>query len=258
MTDEVILERADGIAVVTLNRPDSLNALSRSVMRALDRVLDQLAADRTLRAVVVTGQGRAFSAGGDLLEFNGLLQRDPRELIETLAFNQRVFAKLESLPVPVVGAVNGTGVAGGLELLLCCDVLVASEDAKLGEGHAKYGVVPAGGATVRLFRKLPVNRAMQLFFSASLYSARELSAWGLINELVPAEQLLARAKDIASQFSRQSPEVLAKVKRLARGYFDAGGCDGFQAELDAFAEHIGGKDLAEGLAAFRDKRRPQY
>src|SRR6516162_6295702 len=194
MTDEVILERADGIAVVTLNRPDSLNALSRSVMRALDRVLDQLAADRTLRAVVVTGQGRAFSAGGDLLEFNGLLQRDPRELIETLAFNQRVFAKLESLPVLVVGAVNGTAVAGGLELLLCCDVLVASEDAKLGDGHAKYGVVPAGGATVRLFRKLPVNRAMQLFFSASLYSARELSAWGLINELVPAEQLLARAK----------------------------------------------------------------
>ena len=258
MTDEVILERADGIAVVTLNRPDSLNALSRSVMRALDRVLDQHAADRTLRAVVVTGQGRAFSAGGDLLEFNGLLQRDPRELIETLAFNQRVFAKLESLPVPVVGAVNGTAVAGGLELLLCCDVLVASEDAKLGDGHAKYGVVPAGGATVRLFRKLPVNRAMQLFFSASLYSARELSAWGLINELVPAEQLLARAKDIASQFSRQSPEVLAKVKRLARGYFDAGGYDGFQAELDAFAEHIGGKDLAEGLAAFRDKRRPQY
>ena len=219
MTDEVTLERADDIAVVTLNRPDALNALSTSVMHALDSVLDQLAADRTLRAVVVTAQGRAFSAGGDLLEFNNQLQSDPRKLIETLAYNQRVFARLEALPVPVIGAVNGTAVAGGLELLLCCDVLVASEDAKLGDGHAKYGVAPAGGATVRLFRKIPVNRAMQLFFSASLFSARELSEWGLINEVVPAPQLLARAKDIALQFSRQSPEVLAQIKGLARTLF---------------------------------------
>ena len=163
MTDDVILECADGIAVITLNRPNALNALSTSVMHALDGVLDQLTADRALRSVIVTAQGRAFSAGGDLLEFNNQLQSDPRKLIETLAYNQRVFARLEALTVPVIGAVNGTAVAGGLELLLCCDVLVASEDAKLGDGHAKYGVVPAGGATVRLFRKIPVNRAMQLF-----------------------------------------------------------------------------------------------
>jgi len=255
MTDDVILERAGGIAVITLNRPNALNALSTSVMHALDSVLDQIEADRALRAVIVTAQGRAFSAGGDLLEFNSQLQSDPRKLIETLAYNQRVFAKLEALPVPVIGAVNGTAVAGGLELLLCCDVLIASEDAKFGDGHAKYGVVPAGGATVRLFRKIPVNRAMQLFFSASLFSARE---WGLINEVVPAPQLLARAKDIALQFSRQSPEVLAQIKDLARAYFNAHGYDGYRAEIDAFTKHIGGKDLAEGLAAFRDKRQPQY
>jgi enoyl-CoA hydratase/carnithine racemase len=246
------------MAVITLNRPNALNALSKNVMHALDSVLDELAGDRTLRAVVVTGQDRAFSAGGDLLEFHDQLRSDPRELIETLAFNQRVFAKLEALPVPVIGAVNGTAVAGGLELLLCCDVLVASESAKLGDGHAKYAVVPAGGATVRLFRKIPVNRAMQLFFSASLFSAHELSDWGLINEVVPAPQLLTRAKEIASQFSQQSPEVLAHIKSLARAYFNATGYDGFQAELEAFAKHIGGRDLAEGFAAFRDKRQPQY
>ena len=246
------------MAVITLNRPDALNALSKSVMHALEGVLDLIAADRTLRAVIVTGHGRAFSAGGDLLEFFEQVQSNPRQLIETLAFNQRVFAKLESLPVPVIGAVNGTAVAGGLELLLCCDVLVASENVKMGDGHAKYGVVPAGGATVRLLRKLPVNRAMQLFFSASLFSARELCGWGLINEVVPAEQLHTRAKEIAAQFSRQSPEVLAQIKGLARAYFNATSYDGFQAELEAFARHTGGKDLAEGLAAFRDKRQPQY
>jgi enoyl-CoA hydratase/carnithine racemase len=201
MTDEVILEHADGTAIVVLNRPNALNALSASVMRALDGVLDRIAADASVRAVVVAAQGRAFSAGGDLLEFECLLRSDPQKLIATLAFNQRVFEKLESLAVPVIGAVNGTAVAGGLELLLCCDVLVAAEDAKIGDGHAKCGVVPAGGATVRLFRKLPVNRAMQLFFSASLFSARELSDWGLINEVVPAAQVLSRAKDMAAQFS---------------------------------------------------------
>jgi enoyl-CoA hydratase/carnithine racemase len=256
--DDVILERADGIAVVTLNRPNALNALSHGVMHALDGVLDALAADATLRAVIVTGAGRAFSAGGDLLEFHEKLHDSPRQLIETLAFNQRVFAKLEALPVPVIGAVNGTAVAGGLELLLCCDVLIAAEDAKMGDGHAKYAVVPAGGATVRLFRKISPNRAMQLFFSAALVSARELCDWGLINEVVPAPQLLARAKEVASQFCRQSPEVLAHIKDLARAYLGAAPNDGFQAELAAFAKHIGGKDLAEGLAAFRDKRRPRY
>jgi enoyl-CoA hydratase/carnithine racemase len=258
MTDEGILERADGTAIVVLNRPNALNALSTNVMQALDGVLDRIVADAGVRAVVISAQGRAFSAGGDLLEFEGLLHSDPQKLIATLTFNQRVFAKVESLAVPVIGAVNGTAVAGGLELLLCCDVLVAAEDAKIGDGHAKYGVVPAGGATVRLFRKLPVNRAMQLFFGASLFSARELSDWGLINEVVPAAQVLSRAKDIAAQFSRQSPEVLAHIKSLARAYFNAGAYDGFQAELAAFQSHAGGKDLAEGLAAFRDKRPPRY
>jgi acyl-CoA synthetase (AMP-forming)/AMP-acid ligase II/enoyl-CoA hydratase/carnithine racemase len=256
--DDVIFERAGGIAVVTLNRPNALNALSTGVMHALDRIVDQIAADRALRAVIITGQGKTFSAGGDLLEFLEQLQSDRRKLIETLAFNQRVFAKVESLTVPVIGAVNGTAVAGGLELLLCCDVLVAAEDAKIGDGHAKYAVVPTGGATVRLFRKLPANRAAQLFFTAGLFSARELSEWGLINEVVPATQVLSRAKDIASQFCRQSPEVLSMIKSLARARFAAETYDGFQAELDAFARHIGGKDLAEGLAAFRDKRQPQY
>jgi enoyl-CoA hydratase/carnithine racemase len=260
MIDDVKLERADGTAIIILNRPQALNALSAKVMQALDGVLDRIAADVSVRAVVVAAEGRAFSAGGDLIEFEEQLKSDPRTLIATVAFNQRVFAKLELLPVPVIGAVNGIAVAGGLELLLCCDVLVASEDAKLGDGHAKYGVVLAGGATVRLFRKLPANRAMQLFFSASLFSARELYDWGLINEVVPAAQVLLRAKHVAAQFSRQSPEVLAQIKSLARRYFNANASayDGFAAELAAFRQHTGGKDLAEGLAAFRGKRQPRF
>ena len=125
-SDAVLVEKENRIAVITLNRPQSLNAMSVSLMQALDRALDDIAADPDVRAVIVIGRGKAFSAGGDLLEFQGLLQDNPQRLIETLAFNQRVFAKLERLPIPVIGAVNGTAVAGGLELLLCCDVLVAA------------------------------------------------------------------------------------------------------------------------------------
>jgi acyl-CoA synthetase (AMP-forming)/AMP-acid ligase II/enoyl-CoA hydratase/carnithine racemase len=257
-SDAVLVGKENRIAVITLNRPQSLNAMSVSLMQALDRALDDIAADPDVRAVIVIGRGKAFSAGGDLLEFQELLQDNPQRLIETLAFNQRVFAKLERLPIPVIGAVNGTAVAGGLELLLCCDQLVAAIGVRIGDGHAKYGVVPAGGGTVRLVRKLPVNRANQLFFSPALVSAEELCAWGLVNEVVPAERLLPRAKDIASQFARQSPEVLATIKRLALANLDQGANDGYRAEIKAYDDHIHGKDLAEGLAAFRDKRQPRY
>ena len=255
---DLLVEKEGNFAVITLNWPQALNAMSSGLMRALDRALDDLAADPAVRAVVVTGRGKAFSAGGDLLEFQKLLEDNPQHLIETLAFNQRVFAKLERLRVPVIGAVNGTAVAGGLELLLCCDVLMAAAGARIGDGHAKYGVVPAGGATVRLFRKLPPNRANQLFFSAGPVSAEELCAWGLVNEIVPAERLLSRAKEIASQFAGQSPEVLATIKRLALANVGYGAHEGYRAEIDAYNHHIRGKDLAEGLAAFRDKRQPHY
>ncbi len=256
--DDVLLEKEDRIAVITLNRPQALNAMSSSLMQGLDRAIDNVAADPAVRAVIVTARGKAFSAGGDLLEFQQRLLDDPQSLVDTLAFNQRIFDKLERLRVPVIGAVNGTAVAGGLELLLCCDVIIAAIGTKIGDGHARYGVVPAGGATVRLFRKLPANRANQLFYNPALVTAEELSAWGLVNEVVPAERLLSRARDIALQFARQSPEVLATIKRLALANVNQGSHDGFRAEINAYNDHVRGKDLVEGLTAFRNKRQPNY
>jgi acyl-CoA synthetase (AMP-forming)/AMP-acid ligase II/enoyl-CoA hydratase/carnithine racemase len=256
--DDVVVEKEEHVAVITLNRPHALNAMSSSLMHALDRALDKVAADPDIRAVIVTARGKAFSAGGDLLEFQRSLRDDPQSLIDTLASNQRVFEKLERLRVPVIGAVNGVAVAGGLELLLCCDVIVAAIGARIGDGHAKYGVVPAGGATVRLFRKLPTNRANQLCFSPALVPVEELCAWGLVNEVVPTEQLFSRAKEIALQLTRQSPEVLATIKRLALANLDRSSGDGYRAEIEAYHDHVRGKDLAEGLAAFRYKRQPQF
>ena len=254
----VITERIGSVVTITLNRPASLNALSEEVMRALERVLDELAADASVRAAIVTGAGKAFCAGGDLRQFGDQLARDPKSLMGTLEYNQGVLTKIERLPFPVLAAVNGVAVAGGLELALCCDVILASDQAMIGDGHAKYAIVPAGGSSVRLFTKMAANRALHMLYSADLFPAAKLKEWGLVNEVVAADRLLARAAEIADHYSRQSPEVLRHMKALARESFAARVENGLRLELQAFQSHLQSRDLAEGLKAFREKRKPNY
>ncbi|HWA42546.1 MAG TPA: enoyl-CoA hydratase/isomerase family protein [Hypericibacter adhaerens] len=257
-SDPVALSRSGGIALLTLNRPAALNAMSEEMVAGFDRVLDELAADGTLRAAIVTGAGKAFSAGGDLREFGRKLEQDPQSLLATLAHNQGVLGKVERLPFPVIAAVNGVAVAGGLELILCCDVVLASEQAMIGDGHAKYAIVPAAGSSVRLFTKMPANRALHMLYSAELFPAARLQEWGLVNEVVAADRLLDRAREIAEQYCQQSPQVLKHMKALARAGVEARIEAGLQAELRAFEIHLGSRDLAEGLKAFREKRKPTY
>ncbi|QEX15305.1 enoyl-CoA hydratase [Hypericibacter terrae] len=257
-SNPVTLSRSGPVATITLNRPASLNAMSDEAVGGLDRVLDELAADGSIRAAIVTGAGKAFSAGGDLLQFGQKLDEDPKSLLATLKYNQGVLNKVEQLPFPVIAAVNGVAVAGGLELVLCCDVVLASEQAMIGDGHAKYAIVPAAGSSVRLFVKMPANRAAHLLYSAELFPAAKLQEWGLVNEVVAADRLLDRAMEIAQQYSRQSPQVLKHMKALARAPFEARIKEGLRLELEAFQTHLESRDLAEGLKAFREKRKPSY
>lgn len=254
--DPVTLEFDDGIATLALNRPDKLNALSREVMRSLASQLDVIAGSSGLRVVLLVGSGRAFSAGGDLVEFDDALRADPARLLADLRFNQDVMNRVEALPVPVIGVANGLAVAGGLELLLCCDLILAAQGARIGDGHARYGVVPAGGATVRLRERIAPSRAAQLFYTADLVDAETLHAWGLVNEVLPADRLLDRARALARKIAGCSPEALGHIKALTAPTHDRE--RRFEAELERFAEHIGGNDLARGLAAFRAKQPPPY
>jgi len=255
--DPVLLDLHDGIATLTLNRADKLNALSREVMHALAARLDEVdAAAAGLRVVLITGSGRAFSAGGDLVEFDDALRADPVRLLADLRFNQRLMNRVEALPVPVVGVANGLAVAGGLELLLCCDLVLAAEGAQLGDGHARYGVVPAGGATVRLRERIAPARAAQLFYTAGLVDAETMRAWGLVNEVLPAERLMARAFELAREIARCSPEAVGHIKALSAPAPERQ--RRLEAELERFAEHIGGHDLARGLSAFRTRQAPRY
>ena len=203
----------------------------------------------------MTGSGRAFCAGGDLIEFEEALRAGKRTLLDTLRFNQDVLQRVEDLPVPVIGAANGAAVAGGLELLLCCDIILAAEGAKIGDGHTRYGIVPAGGATVRLAERISPSRAAQLFYTAALVDAETLADWGLVNEVVPKERLMPRAMEIAREICQRSPEAIRHIKALTgRKARAAARDDRLRAELEAFKLHVDGADLAKGLAAFRDKQ----
>jgi len=252
----VTLDLLEGIATLTLNRPEQLNALSRELMHGLAAQLDAAVRAPGLRAVVITGAGRAFSAGGDLVEFDDTLRADPDRLLADLRFNQQVFKRVEALPVPVIGAANGVAVAGGLELLLCCDVVLAAQGVRMGDGHARYGVVPAGGATVRLRERIAPARAAQLLYTAGLVDAETLHAWGLVNEVLPPDRLMERALALAREVARCSPEALGHIKALTAPAPERD--RRIESELERFALHVRGRDLARGLAAFRAKREPSY
>ncbi len=257
--ENVTLAFADGIATLTLNRPESMNALSQAMMDALERRLAAVAKLPGLRVVLITGAGRAFCAGGDLIEFEAALHPDGQKLLDTLRYNQDVLQLVEDLPVPVIGVVNGAAVAGGLELLLCCDILVAAAGAKIGDGHSRYGIVPAGGATVRLLERLSPARAAQLFYTGALIEAEILAEWGLVNEVVPKERLMDRALEIARDIAARSPEANRHIKSLIGRAAVALDRDArLRAELAAFKDHLIGSDLATGLAAFRTKQAPRY
>ena len=254
--DPVTLAFHDGIATLTLNRPDKLNALSREVMHALAAQLDVVAATPGLRVVLLAGSGRAFSAGGDLIEFGEALRSDPVRLLADLRFSQTVMNQVETLPVPVIGVANGLAVAGGLELLLCCDLVLAAQGARLGDGHARYGVVPAGGATVRLRERITPARAAQLFYTANLVDADTLQLWGLVNEVLPADRLMERALALGREIALSSPEAVGHIKAL--NTHSPRRQRRLEAELERFAAHLTGRDLAQGLTAFAAGRPPRY
>ena len=258
VTNAVTLEFRDGIATLTLNRPERLNAMSRELMASLAAKFDALTKRDGLRVVLITGAGRAFSAGGDLIEFETTLRDDPARLLADLRFNQQVMGRIEALPVPVIGVANGLAVAGGLELLLCCDLILAAEGARIGDGHARYGVVPAGGATVRLRERLSPSRAAQLFYTAGLVDAQTLCTWGVVNEVLPSERLMERALALAQEITHCSPEAVAHIKALMTTPTTIDRDQRFEAELERFAAHVAGRDLARGLAAFRNRQPPAY
>lgn len=245
---------------ITLDRPESMNSLSPRLIDGLHRAIVEAQRDRAVRAIVVTGAGRAFCAGADLKAALALPGEgdEGRRLATFLEQAQAMMNALEASRVPTVAAVNGIALAGGLELALCCDLIVAQADARIGDGHLRYGQLPGGGGSVRLPRRVGLARAKHLMYTAELWSAEQLLHWGLVAEVAPVGRLTETVDALLARIVRHSPLALERLKRLLDDGWDQPPAAALRAEIVASEAHAHSFDRNEGLDAFAQKRTPAY
>lgn len=255
MTDPVLLERRDAVALVTMNRPDVLNALNRETLECLVRRIDELRGDDGVRAVVLTGSGRAFVAGADIGEMSGL---GPAEAQAFSRLGHRVMDGLEALPVPVIAAVNGFALGGGCELACACDWIYASSKARFGQPEVKLGLIPGFGGTSRLARRVGPGAVRELVLGGEPIRADEALRIGLVNRVCEPEALLEAALESARQVAGKGPHAVAEAKRLLVGGADADLRVANALEQSAFGALFGAPESREGMAAFQQKRDPKF
>ena len=256
----IAAERRGAVLWIALNRPEALNAIDAATIDELNRALDWAERSAGLRALVLTGVGRAFSAGADLkaLAGAGTPAEDAARTAEFLRALGDLTDRIEALPLVTIGAANGVALAGGLELLLACDLVLLAAEAEIGDGHAKYGLLPGAGASVRLPRRIGEARAKYLILSGALIGAARAKEWGLAFDVAPAAALPQRAAALAAEFADKSAAAIARAKALLRAQAGLKHDAAMAAERAANAAHHGSADRAEGLAAFAQKRKPTF
>jgi enoyl-CoA hydratase/carnithine racemase len=256
-TESVLCSVEAGHARVTLNRPEFHNPLSDGVMSRLAAVFADLRADPTVRVVTIRGAGPSFCAGADLKMFLRVLD-DPAALTAFIRSTKTVFTAIERFPHPVIAVVHGFVLAGGLELMLACDLAIAAEDAVLGDQHINFGLIPGGGATQRLPRILGQRKAKELMFLGSRVSGVEAERLGLVNRAVPGDRLEAAAEEWVRTLREKSPTALSYMKELVQGADNVPLETGLDLEAGLFLTYARLGDLHEGLRAFQEKRPPRY
>lgn len=247
----------DGAARITLDRADALNALSEQLLDGLHAAIGEVTA-AGCPVAVVRGNGPALSAGADLPHLLGL-RDDPDALRAYITRIGRALDTLEAAPFVSVCVVDGYGLAGGCELMLACDLIVASSQAKLGDRHMEYGLLPGAGGSVRLPRALPAALARRLLYTGEIVDGDTAAAWGLVGWSVPPDALESTVDDVVARLLRHSPAALALQKRLYSEGLAADRRSALDHELDVAVDHIAHHpDVGEGLAAFREKRPPRF
>lgn len=253
----VLVERQGAVGVVTLNRPEKFNCVSRSLAEALHAATHQLEADPSCRALLLKANGKHFCTGADLDEV--LAARASRESLRAfLGAGHAALDALEQSRLPVVGAVQGLCLAGGLEITMVCDVVFAATSARFGDQHAQYGLVPGWGGTQRLPRLVGLRRAQHLMFSADRLEPAEAKEWGLVNFVVEDETLVERAMAYAQTLATRNPESIAAMKSLAHMGLDETLINGITQELDCVVNALRTDNVSEGLAAFQERRKPDF
>ncbi|ANF50962.1 enoyl-CoA hydratase [Chryseobacterium glaciei] len=252
--ENILLNKEDKLSIITINRPESLNALNAKTIQEISSALEELDSDPTCRVIILTGSGeKSFVAGADIKEFSDFGQ----EKAEELARNGQnfLFNKIENLSKPVIAAVNGFALGGGLELAMACHIRYASENAKLGLPEVTLGLIPGYGGTQRLPKLVGKGLANEMIFSAKMIPAQRAKEIGLVNEVYPIEDLLTKTKELATVIARNSPMAISKAIN-AVNLSDTE--KGFETEIKYFGELFELNDKKEGVSAFIEKRKPNF
>ncbi|OIK10365.1 enoyl-CoA hydratase [Bacillus sp. MUM 116] len=248
--------REDGIVVISLNRPEAANALSTNLLEELKTILESCKFDSAVRCVIITGAGeKAFCAGADLKERAGM---DAQMVKKTVSLIRECVNSLETLPQPVIAAVNGAAFGGGTELALACDIRIASETANFGLTETSLGIIPGAGGTQRLPRLVGKGRAKELIYTARRIDAKEAKEIGLVEYVERPESLLDKALEIAGQIVKNGPIAIRQAKFAIDKGYDVDLATGLSIEQNAYEVTIPTKDRLEGLQAFKEKRKPVY
>lgn len=254
--ENILFKDGEGVRIITINRPNQLNALNKSTINELSDLLDKSEVDTQIKAIILTGSGeKAFVAGADIKEFSDFNIDQGAALSKE--GHENLFDKLENLSTPVIAAVNGFALGGGLELAMSAHIRVASDNAKMGLPEVSLGVIPGYGGTQRLAQLVGKGRANELILTAGMISAEDAYRIGLVNHVVPQSELLATCQKMASRISRNSPRAISHaIKSVNAGFKD--GVNGFDTEVSEFGKCFGTEDFKEGTSAFIEKRKPVF
>ncbi|QXP65872.1 enoyl-CoA hydratase/isomerase family protein [Polaribacter sp. AHE13PA] len=254
--ENILIEKKDSLAKITINRPKKLNALNKATIIELNEAFEELEDDANIRVIILTGNGeKAFVAGADISEFADFSVDEGTRLSKL--GHDTLFDYVENLSTPVIAAVNGFALGGGLELAMSCHFRIASDNAKMGLPEVSLGVIPGYGGTQRLPQLVGKGKAMEMIMTAGMISAEEAKEYGLVNHVTPQEELLSLAEKIASKIIRNSSEAISAAIRAVNAGFEDG-VNGFDVEVDEFGECFGTDDFIEGTDAFLNKRKPNF
>jgi enoyl-CoA hydratase len=254
----IIYEKADGVAWITLNNPDRYNALEKTMRAELKAALEDAWRDSSVKAVVIRGSGKAFSAGGDIsamLEWTPTIAMEELKELGTAFVVERI---IREMPKPVIAMVHGYCLGGGFELAMSCDIVIASEDAKFGTPEIGIGLIPGAGGTQMLPRHVGEKKAKELIFTGDQISAAEAADLGAVNRVVPPDKLMDAVKELLGKLTSKSPVALAAAKEAVNASLELGLTQGIRYEAQVFSRLFSTEDQKEGARAFLERRKPQW
>ena len=251
----ILTEVDNGINILTVNRPDKLNALNHATIQEIGNAIHVAENDPKVFGIIITGSGnKAFVAGADISEFSSYSAEQGKSLS---ADGHLVFNSIENCKKPVVAAVNGFALGGGCELAMSCHLRIASSNAKFGQPEVKLGLIPGYAGTQRLVQLIGKGKALEFLMSADMINAGDALVYGLVNYVTEPEQLLEKSKEILRKIGAQSPMAISAIIRCVNAYY-AENVDGFKTEIDEFGKCFATDDFREGIRAFLEKRKPEF